>query len=233
MRAGNATITPVNYHPALTKSEISAKPNQRASLILKQQWQCVYLLNTYSKLWPHYLLKHITPSKANLLTRVINKKITPVKITISNWVVWEWSPTLFTTARTKTNSLQGALANASHTHSNQHRQTTTTSEDLLGESGLSNNSRLHTNKVCISVLSRGVDWRAREKDKRERKRELVWKWNWVESQIPPPPSPRTQVNWIIRSQGRYRRHLPWIALKTTSVWLHCGKLSRLWTFSSQ
>lgn len=146
------------------------------------------------------------------------------------------SPTLFTTPRTKTNSLQGARVNASHTLTSQHGQTTTTmSEDLLGESGLSNNSSQRTNKVCASLDVWG-NWRAREKclRERERKRELVWKWNWVANKvkhaatttttpvsgqlnhqesgkIPSPPSTNSSQNHISMTspwQSRFENTLP-------------------------
>lgn len=107
---------------------------------------------------------------------------------------------------------------------------------IYWESSLSNNSSRHTNKVCIArSLSRWIGERekvtVRKREEREKARvgvkvELSSK----QSQIPPPP-PQSQVNWIIRSQGRYRHHLPWIAHETTSVWLHHGKASSLRTLS--
>lgn len=164
---------------------------------------------------------------------MINKKITPVKITISNWVVWEWSPTLFTTLRTKTNSLQGARANASHTlqpiqanNNNVWRPT--------GRAG-DQTTAACTQTRCTPLYVWGSELESERKCLWEREREKARVGVKVElsskqSQILPPP-PQSQVNWIIRSQGRYRHLLPWIAHQTTSVWLHRGKPSSLRTLS--
>lgn len=73
------------------------------------------------------------------------------------------------------------------THSNQYRQTTTTSEDLLGERGLSSNKQpAHKQGVHISMSVRQTE---REKARAGVKVELSSK----QSQIPPPP-PQSQVN---------------------------------------
>lgn len=66
----------------------------------------------------------------------------------------------------------------SHTPSNSGKQQQCLK--IYWESGLSNNSRLHTNKVCISGKFEGVNWRARESDceiegrEGEREREKVY-----------------------------------------------------------
>lgn len=166
---------------------------------------------------------------------MINKKITPVKITFSNWVVREWSPTLFTTLRTKTNSLQGARANASHTlqpiqANNNNVWRSTGRARAIKQQAACTQTRCAYLYVWGSELEskRKVSVRQTEREKARAgvKVELSSK----QSQIPPPP-PQSQVNWIIRSQGRCCHHLPWIAHKTTSVWLHCGKPGSLRTLS--
>lgn len=60
-----------------------------------------------------------------------------------------------------------------------------------------------------------------------------WKWNRVANKVKHllPQPPQSQVNWIIRSQGKYRHHCPRIVCKTTSVWLHWGTASSLRTRS--
>lgn len=73
------------------------------------------------------------------------------------------------------------------THSNQCRQTTTTSEDLLGERAIKQQQPAHKQGVHLCMFE-GVNWRTRgsvcEKEGgRERKRELVWKWNWVANKV--------------------------------------------------
>lgn len=134
------------------------------------------------------------------------------------------------------------------THSSQYRQTTTMSEDLLGESKLSSNKQpAHKQGVHLSA-SGGGRGRFRERERsvsetngarkrgRETEREKARAGVKVElrgkrSQIPTPPPTQSQVNWIIKSQGRYRHHLPRIAHKTTSVWLHCGRAGSSRTLS--
>lgn len=117
------------------------------------------------------------------------------------------------------------------THSTQYRQTTTTPADLLGEEAIKQQQPSHSRGVHLCMLE-AVHWRLkvfvkeREKARVGVKVELSSK----QSQIPPAP-PRCQVNWIIRSQGRYRHHLPRIAHKTTSEWLHWGRRSSLGTVS--
>ncbi len=151
-----------------------------------------------------------------------------MKITFSNWVVWEWSPTLFTTLRTKTNSLQGARANASHTlqptQANNNKVWGSTGRAAITQQQPALKQGVHLcmfegEKVCVRN-------RVREKARVGVKVVLSSK----QSLIPPPP-PQSQVNWIIRRQGRYRHHLPWIAHKTTSAWLHRGKPSSSRTLS--
>lgn len=120
---------------------------------------------------------------------MINKKITPVKITFSNWVVREWSPTLFTTPRTKTNSLQGARANASHTlqpiqANNNNVWRSTGRARPIKQQAACTQTRCAYLYVCRSELEseRKVSVRQTERE-RERKRELVWKSNWVANKV--------------------------------------------------
>lgn len=61
------------------------------------------------------------------------------------------------------------------THSNQYRQTTTMSEDLLGERAIKQQQPAHKQGVHLCMFE-GVNWRAREsvcEKERERKRESV------------------------------------------------------------
>lgn len=62
------------------------------------------------------------------------------------------------------------------THTNQYRQTTTMSENLLGERAIKQQQPAHKQGAHLCMFE-GVNWRAREsvceKKERERKRELV------------------------------------------------------------
>lgn len=82
-------------------------------------------------------------------------------------------------------------------------------EDLLGERAIKQQQPAHKQGVHLSVLE-GANWREKVSVRREREKARVGvkvELSSKQSQIPPAP-PLSQVNCIIRSQGRYRHHLP-------------------------
>lgn len=166
------------------------------------------------------MLQHIIPSRANLLTETINKNITPVKITFSNRVVREWSPTLFTTVRAKTNSLKGAQEKKKKSHAHTLR---------LVRANNNNNVWRSTGRAACQAHKQGVSRSLCEKKSQRKRASERWCESiieWQRKSKATPTTPQSQVNWIIgRKKGRYHLHLLQITHKTTSMWLRRGPAS--------